>query len=345
MRVFSLVKFWKLIGAAFIIAVSLAAFWFTQNYKKLPEGSVYQFNRQAEPYKIGPLKIGGEISGGPGDYTLAPYLKIPALQKFYVSVAGPDSWCINEDCGIDGAFIQTLGGWLQVEDTYQAEIQSEFGLDLPENKNVKSIVLIGDHNGKIVGIYPNKGLSDVIDILRLHPDLADFDLLHGVNEFGKLKVGDLSSLKPGDSIGQMSKELKRASLNFIPQNRKFYLYSLEKRKYDVVGQYLNEFRDNIYICSLFGGCRYSEPDPPHDFLFAAIEDLGGWFLANDNDNSKMIEMFGLNPQEVFSGKSSLVVLTDAKGIIVALHPNKRMSDALTILSQHPGLVDVLSLYR
>ena len=59
----------------------------------------------------------------------------------------------------------------------------------------------------------------------------------------------------------------------------------------------------------------------------------------------MVKLFGLDPREVLGGKLSLVVLTDSKGIIVALHPNKTISDALSILRQHPDLADVEGLYR
>ena len=47
-----------------------------------------------------------------------------------------------------------------------------------------------------------------------------------------------------------------------------------------------------------------------------------------------------DPQKVISGQSSLVVLTDSKGVIIALHPQKTMSDALTILSQNLDLADI-----
>lgn len=337
MRVFQLAKFWKFISIPFIAAVSVAVFLTAQDYRKLPKGSVRQFNRQAEPYESGPLKIGGKIPNGPGDTTFAPYLKIPASQKFYVSVAEPDTWCINEDCNLDGAFIQTLGGWLQVEDTDQAEIEATFGLDLPENQDVKSTVLIGDNEGKIIGIYPNKGLSDVMDILKLYPDLADFSFLKGVKEFGLLKVGEFAPLKPGYRISHLSSELSKFSMATIPEEKKFYIYALQKRKYDIVG--MREKYENKYVCFL-GGCRYPEPDPPHDFLFASIDELGGWFLANDmGEEAEMIKLFGMKPEEVLSGKISLVAVTDHKGVILALHPNKTLFDTLTILSQVPEVTN------
>ncbi len=300
---------------------------------------VSYFNRQTEPLKLGPLKMGGEMPGGHGDTTFAPYMKIP-ISKFYVSVAEPDTGCINEDCNLDGAYIQTMGGWLEVKHT-GVTIDELFGLDMPENKNIKSIVLIGDQDGKIAGIYPNRGLDDVIPILKLHPDLADFNLLKGVDEFGSLKIGEFAPLKPGDSIIHLSDKLVKFAPN-IPKDKKFYLYSIEKRKYDIVGMY--EQTENEYTCFL-SGCRYPDPDPPHDFLYADIDELGGWFLTNDQDNSEMVKLFGLNQEEVIAGKSSLAILTDEKGIIRAIHPNKTMSDALTILSQHPGLADINGLYQ
>ena len=335
-------KFWITFGLVFFAVVVIFVFGVIQDYRKLPESSIRQFNRQYEPYEIGSLKIGWEMPWGPGDSTFAPYLKIPAPQKFYVSIAEPDIWCINGSCGIEGDFIQTMGGWLQVEDTYQSEVEPSFGLDLPENNNTRSMVIIGDRNGRIVGLYPNKVIKDILNILKNHPNLADFDVLFGVREFGKLKVGGLSPLKPGDQISQMSEELKkRLSVSRIPEDKKFYLYALEKRRYDIVGMY--EPYENTYACILETGCRYPEPDPHHDFLFETMEELGGWFLANDQNNLAMIELFDLDPQEVLSGKSSLVVLTDSEGVILALHPNKTLSDTFTILSQHPKLVHIEKL--
>lgn len=326
-------KFQKIIGIAIVIIAVGLVFGVVKNYYRLPEGSTRKFNRYNEPHETDSLKIGGEMPYGPGDFTLAPYLEIPASQKFYVNIVEKDAWCINEDCNLDGALIQTLGGWLQIEDIDQPEVKATFGLDLPENKNVKSIVIIGDNQGKIAGIYPNKGSSDVMDILKNYPALADFTFLRGVNEFGSLKVGELASLKPGDNLSDLFGKLSELPSGFpsnIPNDKNFYIYALQKRKYDIVGMY--EKYENKYACFL-GSCRYPEPDPPHDSLFADIKELNGWFLANSMDNVKMIELFGLNPEEVLSGKISLVAVTDRDGVIQALHPDKTSSDAYTILSQ------------
>ncbi|MFC1613451.1 hypothetical protein ACFL23_03920 [Patescibacteria group bacterium] len=291
--------------------------------------------------KFGNLKLGGETISGQGGWTLAPYMEIPA-SKFYVTGIQDEIWCIIEECGLDGAFIQTMGGWLQMDTTIGSpDIKEEAGFNLPENKNIKSIVLIGDQDGKIAGIYPSKGLDDVIAILKLHPDLADFNLLQGVNKFGSFKIGEFAPLKPGDPIIHLSEELSDFSTH-VPKDKKFYLYSLQKRKYKEVGMY--ELYENEYVCFI-SGCRYPDPDPPHDFLFDYIDKLGGWFLSNDENNSEMVKLFGLNQEEVLSGKSSLVILTDEKGVIQAIHPNKTMSDALTILSQHPDLADFEGWYK
>jgi hypothetical protein len=341
MRLFYFLKYWKFFIIIVAIISTVFIFEIVRDSMKLPEGSIRRFNRQYEPYEVGPLKIGSKMPWAPGDSTLAPYLTIPLLQKFYISVAEPDNWCANENCGIDGGFIQTMGGWLQVENTHQSEVGPSFGLDLPEHNNIKSIVIVGDRKGRIVGIYPNKDLKDVLNILKNHPDLANFGLLSGVTEFGKLKSGHLAPLKPGDPIS--SGELEKFSVDTIPKNKKFYLYALQKRKYDVVG--MREKQKNEYDCFLGAGCRYPEPDPQHDFLFDTIDRLNGWFLANDMKNTELIKLFGLDPDDVLSGKTSLVVLTDARGIIVGLHPQKTLSDAVTILSQHPGLADVQKLYK
>lgn len=335
MRLFCFVKFWKFITVTLVAISVIIVVFVVYDYRRLPEGSVRKFNRQNEPYDIGPLEIGGEIPYGPGETTFAPYLKIPVSQKFYVSVAEKDTWCINDDCYLEGAFIQTMGGWLQVEDIDHAEVGAMFGLDLPENKDVKSLVLVGDNQGRIVGIYPNKGLSDVIDILKNYPNLVDFNLLSGVNGFGLLKVGEPAPLKPGDSLPYLSNELSELSGDLVanvPKEKDFYIYALQKRKYDIVG--MDEKYENKYIC-LPSGCRYPEPDPPHDFLFADIDELNGWFLANSIEDGGIIEMFGMQPEEVLSGKTSLVVVTDRAGVILVLHPGKTLSDMLTILSQIP----------
>lgn len=325
MRIFYFLKTRQFIGMIFITIVSVVALLVIKDYKKLPEGSVRQFNRQMEPLKLGPLKIGEDVP-------LKPNLERPETpkdvfiaSKFYVNIAEPNLGCFSKYCNLEAALINTMGGWLEAENT-GVTIDEIFGLDLEENKNIKSVVIIGDRNGKIVGIYPNKRLKDVISILKFYPKLADFNILKGVNKFGLLKIGDLSPIKPGDSINHLLGKLEKFSLREIPKDKKFYLYSLQK----------NDSSGDSYFCDT-AGCKYLEFA---DGAFDLVKDLQGWFLANDNNNKKMIELFGLDSQEVISGTSSLVVLTDSKGVIISIHPNKTISDTLSILSKYSGLVDI-----
>lgn len=344
-------KFWKIffiipIILLLFVVIAIFIFLYFQNKKSEVRINVNTDTNKTISYfnikSFGNLMWGSETISGPGDYTFAPYLKIPQA-KFYVTIIQNEHWCSNEDCGLDGAIIQTLGGWLQMESLQgYPDLTDEVGFDFPDDQGIKSIVIVSDKDGKIVGIYLNKDYKDVLSILKKnHSDLADFNFLNGVKEFGKLKIGEIAPLKPGDDISNFSDELRKFSVNNVPQNKKFYLFALQKRKYDIVG--IDKKYENEYECFL-GGCRYPEPDPPHDFLFAEIDEFGGWFLANDNDNIKMIELFGLNPEDVLSGKSSLVVLTDSKGTILTIHPGKTISDAITILSQHPAIADIKRLY-
>jgi len=324
MRKFYFLKSRQFIGMIFVATFSVIAFLVIQDYRKLPEGGVRQFNRQIEPLKLGPLKIGGDIPLKPKLERAETPKDVFITSKFYVNIAEPNPVCFGKYCNIHAAAINTMGGWLEARET-GVTIDELFGLDLEENRNVQSIVIIGDHNGKIIGIYPNKGLKDVLSILQFYPELANSDLLKGVDEFSSLKVGELAPLHPGDSIKYLSGRLEKFSIDRIPDGKQFYFYILQK----------NDSGGDSYFCDI-AGCKYLGFA---DASFDLVEDLQGWFLASDNDNEKMIELFGLDPQEVISGQSSLVVLTDSKGVIIALHPQKTISDALTILSQHPNLIN------
>jgi hypothetical protein len=309
----------------FILAFSVLIYSasFLIKIKKLPPGSVEIIKREYDEYYPGDIKIGGKMPQGPGGFTFGPINEIPFGKKFYVSGIQSNLWCSTDSCGLDGAKIQTMGGWVEISNSRQPEDSANFGISAPENKNISSLLIIGDKNGKIVGIYPNKKYEDALNILKQnHSDLANFNFLNGVDKFGKLKVGEYAPLKPGDNISNIN----------IPKNKKFYLFGIQKKD-----------GGDEYLCFL-GGCRYPIPSGPYDFLFVEIEEMNGWFLANDNDNIKMIELFGLNPQEVLGGKTSIVVLTDAQGRIVALHPGKTLNDTITILNQHPELVDITKFY-
>lgn len=274
--------------------------------------------------QFGNLKLGGEMPLGPGDSTFAPYKIIP-ISKFYVNIAQKDSpWCIIESCGSVGAQVKTMGGWLEGMESPQA-ISEIFDLNLEQN-NIKSILIVGDQNAKIVGIYPNRGLKDLISILKLYPDLVDFKLLEGVKEYGSLKVGELSPIKPGDPTGHKLGAKTNFPYQYIPNGKKFYIYAFQK---------------NLLGPTSKGYCAFYECLGLEEFDY--VEEMGGWFSSDGKPET--IRLFGLDSKDVASGKTSLVVVTDSNGIIVAIHPGKTTSDFISILKQLPNLVDVEQIYQ
>ena len=118
--------------------------------------------------KFGPLALGGESPVGPGAATFAPELYIPS-SRFYIGVAQKDFWCVFEECSPLGARVAALGGWLQGEDTDHWTTAEDFGLE--KYAGVTSVAVVGNKDGKIVGIYPNKTMDDVGSILRIHRTL------------------------------------------------------------------------------------------------------------------------------------------------------------------------------
>ena len=137
-----------------------------------------------------PLVLGAQMTFGFGTPTESPYPEMPyqtPRPKFYVAVAEPDRYCVVHICGPIGSFIKTIGGWVQVYNTKFVETREFFELNLSKNKNVETMVVVSDENGKIVGIYPNKGFNDIIYILgRLpHPQFVDIEKIYGKTEAKK----------------------------------------------------------------------------------------------------------------------------------------------------------------
>ncbi len=119
--------------------------------------------------KFGTMTLGGEMIGGPGGYTFAPELTVPYSKKFYIEVVQKNLWCTFGGCSPRGQIVAILGGWLQGENTEQPAIENDY--NLYENEKVKSIVVVGDKDGRIVGIYPNKNIDDLLSILEIHHNL------------------------------------------------------------------------------------------------------------------------------------------------------------------------------
>src|SRR3989338_66106 len=276
--------------------------------------------------EFGPLAVGSDMPiGGFEGWTFAPHKTIPA-SAFYVAIVQDDYWCSLENCDFIGALVKTMGGWLQTTNSEVfPDVKGIMGLDLEKNNNIKSITIVGDSHSKIVGIYPNIGIQDLLSILRLHPDLAHFDLLKGVDTFGPLKVGEKSPIQPGDLTGFQKGILSEFPNSTIPLGEKFYVFSLQKK---LLGN---------------GYCAFFECEPPNDYPQGSyIEELGGWFSSDGIRETA--RAFGLNPDKVAKGEESLVVVTDPNGTIAAIHPGNTFADILGILSQHKDLVDVEEWY-
>ncbi|MDO8592500.1 MAG: hypothetical protein Q7R92_01840 [bacterium] len=255
--------------------------------------------------KFGLLKLGGEIPIRAGDGTVwaPPYEKVPP-SKFFVYILKEDFSCVWESCGLDGAVVRTLGGYLAGKSFGEPEVVSEFGFDdVSIREKYKSVVIIADRDSKIVGIYPNRDLTDVLNILRLHPPFADFSMLNGVSGYGSLKIGQLAPVRP---YGQAPKETK------------FYLYVFDKK---ILGQ---------------GPCVSVACLGPGYFDYA--DEFGGWF-SSDGELATAAA-FGVDTDKLLRAETSLVVIADKNFKIVAIHPNKKASDILTILSFHPELADL-----
>ena len=97
--------------------------------------------------------------------------------KFYILLVDKDdvfpkkySWPIEE------VINEKIGGLIERADSSTSVFKEIFGSKNDKNKRIFSVVIITDKNAKIVGVYPNKKLSELVDVLQLHPDLIDLSL-------------------------------------------------------------------------------------------------------------------------------------------------------------------------
>lgn len=117
---------------------------------------------------FGSLSLGKESPIGPGAMTFAPELQIPP-SRFYIGVAQENKWCVFDECAPLGARIAAVGGWLQGEDAKQWATIEDFGLK--ENPHISSVVVVANRKGDLVGIYPNRDMDDLNDLLQVHRTL------------------------------------------------------------------------------------------------------------------------------------------------------------------------------
>lgn len=261
--------------------------------------------------KIGDFKIGSPAPYKPGDEIAHPYGVVPP-SRFYVYLWQPgirNAQCMYDECGRGGEMVATLRGWLWGSGL--DELDTEY-YHLPHS--VTSLVLVADANSVIVGIYPNAMLFDLERILKKHSDLANLGMLKGIRQLGPIAVGAPLPFKPTNMFADITAENQRRP--------KFYVY--------VVHETINSERY----------CPYYECGGYIDVVYQA----GGAFDAFDHDDPESIKKFGLSPHQVARGEVTLVVVADADGTIVSIHPNKDMRDLVTILSQHPDLTDMEKIY-
>lgn len=261
--------------------------------------------------KVGDFKIGDTAPFIPGEELAHPYDVVPP-SRFYVYLWQPgirNAQCVYDECGRGGEMVATMRGWLWGSGF------DEYGMrhyHLPSS--VTSLVLVADANSAIVGIYPNATLTDVEKILKKHPDLADFGMLEGVRRLGPIEVGAPLPFRPTDMFEDVTAEEK--------ENPKFYVYVVHE------------------TISSEDYCPYYECGGYIDMIYAT----GGAFDAFDHDNPEIIKKLGLSPHQVARGEITLIVVADADGAVVSIHPNKDMRDILTILNQHPDLADMRKIY-
>ena len=107
----------------------------------------------------------------PGDMAIEPYKQIPESQ-FYVYAMQKDlPPCAYEDCGMSGALVACMGGW--VSNAWKQDAP-EFGLnELEVEAGKASVVIVADKDSKIVGIYPHRTTHNIPSILKNHPELSD----------------------------------------------------------------------------------------------------------------------------------------------------------------------------
>jgi hypothetical protein len=115
--------------------------------------------------RFGPLKVGGDLPIGPGDTTFAPYMVVPR-SRFYINVISTDPneyWCVQDYCGVEGGYVQKVGGWMEAQNI---KTDPELGSIFENLSKKSSIVIVADHNAKIISLYPDKTKNDVISILK-----------------------------------------------------------------------------------------------------------------------------------------------------------------------------------
>jgi hypothetical protein len=123
-----------------------------------------------------------------------------------------------------------------------------------------------------------------------------------VTNFGPLKLGGVSPYKAGDSTSYPTIK--------IP-NAEFYVYVVAK--------------DIPVMCAARSCGIFSD----------LVVRMGGWITGDDQPEHCLA--VGLEEEEVWQGKSSVVVIANRNSRIIGIYPNSKTQNLPEILRRHPEL--------
>lgn len=294
-----------------IIGKQMKAIRQQKTVSHLPIKSIRQF---------GELKIGDGSPEyhKPGYEMNAAYKKIPP-SRFYVKLydRNIDYSCFFDECGPEGAIVGTMGGWFSgsgIEESYDlfGELTDARGRFTSGHS---SLMIIANQESKIVGLYLGASVQDLPEILKRHPNLADFDLIKSIPGLGPLKVGR--------QLPELPKEvmMEVPPIEEVPHHFSYYWIRAKPTPGPSCGYY---------------ECGYYVEKP----LF-----MGGQYYEITHLQSEAIERLGLSTTQVARGEVTLIILTDANSKVLGIYPNKHLRDIMTILWQHPEIADFDILER
>lgn len=133
--------------------------------------SIYFIKNNEPKFSHSFIKIGSILPVSTGE------LQKISQQEFYIllldtNLSFPPKYLSNFP-----NIIKKIGGLMERADSNSLLFAEIFGLHRDKNKKIFSIILITDKNATIVGIYPNKKLHELVDVLQLHPHLIDLNLV------------------------------------------------------------------------------------------------------------------------------------------------------------------------
>ncbi len=97
--------------------------------------------------------------------------------KFYILLVDKkDAFPKKYSWPFEEVINKKIGGLIERADSSNSVFKEIFGSNNGKNKRIFSVVIITDKNAKIVGVYSNKKLFELLDVLQLHPNLIDLSL-------------------------------------------------------------------------------------------------------------------------------------------------------------------------